>query len=149
MLRVFNISNSITTDMSKKDEERIHNLQNQSNELFKSSNNNILYLEENKDKVEEYFGIKIYHDKPIIEYIEYFDHDEVLDVSKYNCWQITIDECIESFIENIDEYENRLFNSKDFDKEIQIIIKEQMIQVFGEYINEAIQIINNGNFEWE
>mgnify|MGYP000939949359 CR=1 FL=1 len=149
MLRVFDISNSITTDMSKEDEEKIYNLQHQTNELFKSSNNNILYFEEKKYEIEEYLGIKIYHDKSIIDYIKYFDCGEFLDVSHYGCWQIEISECIEEFIENIDEYEKRLFNSKDFDKEIQIIIKEQMIKVFGNHINEAIKIINNGNFEWD
>lgn len=151
MLNVFNMEDIITNDMTQKDEERIYNLQTNPNSLFKSNENNyILFHEEDKHKIEKYFGLKIYHDMPITEYIGCFDGGEFLNIT--NDWQIDISKCIDIFIKNIDKYEDRLFNSNNFVNEIEMIIKEQAIKVFADHVKEiieAINVINNGKFEWE
>lgn len=146
MLKIFDITDSITINMNKKDEERIYKLQSQSNELFKSSNNYILYFEKDKEKIEKYFGIKIHHDIPIIKYIEYFKGKNFLYTAYYNNNQeIDTDKYIDKIIKNIDKYEQRLFNSKNFNNEIRIIIKEQITKVFGNNINTTVKI----NEQWK
>jgi hypothetical protein len=152
LLKVYNLENSIKNDL---DEERLEILTKKKGTIFKNLNDYsyfIVYEAKKKSDVETYFGITINENKEeeLIDWIsECMDNDSWFSISKESSsWQIGKNECIDKLRNKIDKYEKRISNAINVEEEIEKIIKEQMNNVLADYIADALDKINNGNFEW-
>lgn len=120
------------------------------NNIFKyDGDTGIFFKKENEEKVEQILGVSSQNAYSLSEYIEGFSNSESIKLGYTN---LAITECISELQNNIETYEERIYNAKDIDKEISKILKEQVPIVFKEELQEErerIDNITNGNFEWD
>ena len=117
--------------------------------IFKCCNDNVFYKDIDKKEVEEILNTKIHFEEVLPLYISYFDGGEYI---KLGTSEITISACIDEAQENIENYEDRIWNALDVDKEISQILKEQVKVVYKKQLEserEKINAIINGEINWE
>lgn len=135
--------------ISEEDEEiyeRVIKLFKAGYDKFKfDKDESIIFKLEDQEEIEKYLGISIEDNDELKEFIHYHDGGEYLQIHHL---QIGLDACIEKAKENFEQYEERIWQSQDYKKELNKIFKEQMYKVFIERIQDGFEIINNGNFEW-
>ena len=118
-------------------------------DIFKYYNENIFYKDIDKKDVEEILNTQIHFEEVLPLYISLFDGGEYI---KLGISEVTISECIDEVQENIEKYEDRIWNALDVDKEISQILKEQVKVVYEKQLEserEKINAITNGEISWQ
>ena len=118
-------------------------------DIFKCYNDNFFYKDIDKKDVEKILNTIIHYEEILPLYISLFDGGEYI---KLGVSEVTISECIDEVQENIEKYEDRIWNALDVDKEISQILKEQVRVVYEKQLEserEKINAIINGEINWQ